>query len=132
MTQVGLNSTSAINSFQSEKLKNQSNNYQSQELSKSLPIEKTQVNISDEGRALSNAISKSTNEEVLTTRVSEKKDASTAKKTEDQSEVTSFALGALGIDNPETIEKEEKNTSYTAGQYLKGALTVGTILLAII
>jgi hypothetical protein len=45
--------------------------------------------------------------------------------------IESFTYGALGIDHPNEAEKIEDD-SYSAGQYLKGALTVGGLLLAII
>ena len=43
--------------------------------------------------------------------------------------VESFAYGTLGLDHPDEV-KAETDDSYTAGQYLKGALTVGGLLLA--
>lgn len=45
-------------------------------------------------------------------------------------DVESFAHGALGIDHPDKI-KEENDSSYSAGQYLSAALTVGGVLLAL-
>ncbi|WP_413698888.1 hypothetical protein ACLKMH_15080 [Psychromonas sp. KJ10-10] len=45
--------------------------------------------------------------------------------------IESFTYGALGIDHPTEIEKSTDD-SYSAGQYLKGALTVGGLLLAIV
>ncbi|MGR6838907.1 hypothetical protein ACU5DF_07225 [Aliivibrio wodanis] len=46
-------------------------------------------------------------------------------------DVESFAHGALGIDHPDKIE-EENDSSYSAGQYLSAALTVGGVLLALV
>ncbi|GLS90186.1 hypothetical protein GCM10007916_12530 [Psychromonas marina] len=46
-------------------------------------------------------------------------------------DVESFAYGALGMEHPDEVE-EEKDGSYTAGQYLKGALTVGALILAVV
>tara|TARA_R110001583_G_scaffold22377_7_gene84027 strand:+ start:30428 stop:30796 length:369 start_codon:yes stop_codon:yes gene_type:complete len=45
--------------------------------------------------------------------------------------IESFTYGALGIDHPNEAKKIEDD-SYSAGQYLKGALTVGGLLLAIV
>lgn len=45
-------------------------------------------------------------------------------------DVESFAHGALGMDHPDKIE-EENDSSYSAGQYLSAALTVGGVLLAL-
>ncbi|WP_244298199.1 hypothetical protein [Aliivibrio finisterrensis] len=46
-------------------------------------------------------------------------------------DVESFAHGALGMDHPDKIE-EENDSSYSAGQYLSAALTVGGVLLALV
>jgi hypothetical protein len=45
--------------------------------------------------------------------------------------IESFTYGILGMRHPDEV-KQEPNDSYSAGQYLKGALAVGTLLLAII
>lgn len=44
--------------------------------------------------------------------------------------VESFTFGALGMEHPDKM-KEESDGSYSAGQYLSGALTIGGILLAL-
>lgn len=44
--------------------------------------------------------------------------------------ITSFAYGAIGLDHPDEVEQVD-DSSYTAGQFVKGALSVGAILLAI-
>lgn len=65
---------------------------------------------------------------------SKKADEDNAKKSEDMDvgeKVESFAYGALGIDHPDDI-KETTDDSYSAGQYLKGALSIGALLLAIV
>lgn len=46
-------------------------------------------------------------------------------------EVESFTYGALGMEHPDKL-KEEKDSSYNAGQYLSAAATVGTLLLLIV
>jgi len=53
------------------------------------------------------------------------------KPEEETSKVESFAHGVLGMDHPEK-GKEEVDDSYSAGQFLKGALSVGALLLAIV
>ncbi|WP_413692921.1 hypothetical protein [Psychromonas sp. KJ10-2] len=50
---------------------------------------------------------------------------------ESTSKVESFAHGMLGMDHPEK-DKEEADDSYSAGQFLKGALSVGALLLAVV
>ncbi|GMQ45976.1 hypothetical protein [Vibrio sp. 10N] len=55
---------------------------------------------------------------------------------EDQDEgmsksVTSFAHGALGMDHPDDLE-EQKDTSYSAGQYASAAVTIGALILALV
>ncbi|MEG3755607.1 hypothetical protein [Psychromonas arctica] len=58
--------------------------------------------------------------------------AQTAKPEEEgTSKVESFAHGMLGMDHPEK-DKEEADDSYSAGQFLKGALSVGALLLAVV
>jgi hypothetical protein len=57
-----------------------------------------------------------------------------AKKEEDDKmgkSVTSFAHGALGMDHPDDLE-EQKDSSYSAGQYASAAVTIGAILLALV
>lgn len=41
--------------------------------------------------------------------------------------VKSFAYGALGMDHPDKVEEKEDD-SYTAGQYLKAAATIGSVI----
>lgn len=134
MTSINSNNISTVNSVQPNKLNNQNITQYQNDVSKPLPVEKTEVSISAEGRALLEALSKTEAGKDLLNSFSETKGTSvtTADKAKEQGEVTSFAYGALGIDNPEQVKEEEENTSYTAGQYLKGALTVGTLLLAVI
>lgn len=45
--------------------------------------------------------------------------------------VESFAHGALGMDHPDTI-KEEEDDSYSAGQFVSAAATIGGILLMLV
>jgi hypothetical protein len=45
--------------------------------------------------------------------------------------VESFTYGAFGMEHPDDV-KEVADSSYSAGQYLKGALSIGAMLLAIV
>ncbi len=83
-----------------------------------LKVEQNKVTLSDEGKALLAAL-----KEI------EKESKETDKPV--SSKVESFAHGALGMDHPDKI-KEEDDGSYSAGQYLSAAATVGGILLAIL
>lgn len=86
-----------------------------------LKIEKNTVTLSNEGKALLAALQELEKEG----KALEDKDKTVSDKVE------SFAHGALGMDHPDTI-KEEGDGSYSAGQYLSAAATVGGILLAIL
>ncbi|MDK9736737.1 hypothetical protein KI655_05440 [Vibrio sp. D404a] len=86
-----------------------------------LKVEQNTVKLSDEGKALLVALQQIDKE---------------AKKVEAENEtvgdkVESFAHGALGMDHPDKIE-EEDDGSYSAGQYLSAAVTIGGILLALV
>jgi len=81
-------------------------------------VEQTTVTLSKEGRALMAALQQIEHD---------------AKKAEAQDKdvgdkVESFAHGALGMDHPDNF-KEETDTSYSAGQYLSAAATVGSLFL---
>jgi hypothetical protein len=86
-------------------------------------VEQNKVTLSDEGKQLLAALQKMESD-AQGTEVKEAKDKSVGDKVE------SFTYGALGMDSPDKI-KEEKDTSYSAGQYLSGAITAGAILLAL-
>lgn len=135
MTPTGLNNTPTYNAIQANSQASQSthplNAAQTQVINGSglvpavntaaanLPMESNQVVISEEGKAL----------------LSEEAELNTQLKPvapEKPSEITSFAYGALGLEDPEKVVVEQENSSYTAGKYLKGALTIGTILLAVV
>jgi hypothetical protein len=87
-------------------------------VSLSSPPDNKQVVISDEGRAL----------------LASKIETESVKNTEKEAtnKVESFAHGVLGMDPPDVIKEKADDDSYSAGQYLKGALTVGAFLLAIV
>ncbi|MEC4728071.1 hypothetical protein HWQ46_21275 [Shewanella sp. D64] len=48
-------------------------------------------------------------------------------ETEKSDGVKSFAYGVLGMDHPDQIDAKEDD-SYTAGQFLKAAATVGSVI----
>ncbi|KIF45341.1 hypothetical protein M445_21980 [Vibrio owensii 47666-1] len=86
-----------------------------------LKVEQNKVTLSSEGKALLAALQQIDHES--------KKVEAENKTVGDK--VESFAHGALGMDHPDTIEEEEDG-SYSAGQYLSAALTVGGIILALV
>lgn len=115
MTPVGmepakLTSTQQVKPQASEIDKNQG--------STPLKVEQNKVTLSEEGKALLAALKEIDKE-------------STETEKPVSSKVESFAHGALGMDHPDKI-KEEEDGSYSAGQYLSAAATVGGILLALI
>ncbi|MUK61710.1 hypothetical protein GNP81_14295 [Aliivibrio fischeri] len=85
-----------------------------------LNVQRDTVSLSVEGKALLRALQEIEKES--------KFKQSEAENVSDQ--VESFAHGALGINHPDSIE-EEDDSSYSAGQYVSAALTVGGILLAL-
>lgn len=56
-----------------------------------------------------------------------KADGETTKLAEEESGIESFVFGALGLDHPEEID-ENGDPSYSAGQYVKAAATVGGMI----
>ena len=84
-------------------------------------VEANKVTLSDEGKALLAALQKVEGAE----KEVNAKDKSVGDKVE------SFTYGALGMEHPEKL-KEEKDDSYSAGQYVSGLATAGAILLALI
>ncbi|MFW1287189.1 hypothetical protein ACEV8A_09730 [Vibrio parahaemolyticus] len=86
-----------------------------------LKVEQNKVTLSTEGKALLAALQQIDHE-------SKKVEAENKTMGE---KVESFTHGALGMDHPDKIEEEEDG-SYSAGQYLSAALTVGGIILALV
>lgn len=86
-----------------------------------LKVEQSKVTLSEEGKALLAALQQIEKDG---------KEASAENKTVGD-KVESFAHGALGMDHPDKIEEEEDG-SYSAGQYLSAAATIGGILLAVL
>lgn len=117
MTPVGMNTASTLSSAQATTANKQPQNPEAQQAPKALHVEQNKVTLSEEGKALLAALSQIDEE---------------AKAAEGEpNKVASFTHGALGLDRPEELEKEE-DTSYSAGQYVKGALSAGAILLAVL
>ncbi|MDD9195094.1 hypothetical protein PVK62_04490 [Aliivibrio sp. S3MY1] len=87
----------------------------------SIAVSGNQVSLSSEGKALLYALQDIEKESQLN------RDSNKGMG----DDVESFAHGALGMDHPDKIE-EENDSSYSAGQYLSAALTVGGVLLALV
>ncbi|RJX73784.1 hypothetical protein DZ860_06050 [Vibrio sinensis] len=114
MTPIGLESAKLS---QSPSIKPQATNNVAEASSPTpLKVEQNTVTLSEEGKALLSALQEIEHNSKADKTVSDK--------------VESFAHGALGMDHPDTIEEED--SSYSAGQYLSAAATVGGILLALI
>ncbi|NNN80291.1 hypothetical protein [Vibrio sp. 11-4(1)] len=86
-----------------------------------LKVEHNKVTLSTEGKALLAALQQIEHD----SKKVEAEDKSVGEKVE------SFTHGALGMVHPDKIEEEEDG-SYSAGQYLSAALTVGGIILALV
>ncbi|MDC0611535.1 hypothetical protein OAP63_12415 [Vibrio sp.] len=91
-----------------------------QQASSLMKVEDNKVTLSDEGKALLEALKQIDKEGKVET-----KDKTVGDKVE------SFTYGALGMEHPDKM-KEDDDSSYSAGQYLSAAATVGTILLALV
>jgi hypothetical protein len=87
---------------------------------KALKVEQNKVTLSAEGKALLTALSEI-----------DKESKEVAKDKDFGDKVESFTHGALGMSSPDKIEETE-DSSYSAGQYVSGALTAGALLLAVI
>ncbi|MDN3613434.1 MAG: hypothetical protein ACPG5L_08600 [Vibrio gallaecicus] len=117
MTPVGSSTTQV---YSPQQLKAQSTTNAASEASP-IKVEQNKVTLSEEGKALLAALQEIDKE----AKVDKAANESVGDKVE------SFAHGALGMDHPDKIE-EEDDGSYSAGQYLSAAATVGGILLAIL
>ena len=53
--------------------------------------------------------------------------ATTTTESDEGSDLKSFTFGALGLDHPDKVEEKE-DSSYTAGQYVKAAATIGGMI----
>ncbi|MGD8170091.1 hypothetical protein ACQEXU_00410 [Vibrio sp. TRT 21S02] len=118
MTPVGMGPASLT---PAQQVKPQANSAVADNGAAPLKVEQNKVTLSAEGKALLAALQDIEKEN----KIAEGKEKSVGDKVE------SFAHGALGMDHPDKIEEEEDG-SYSAGQYLSAAATVGGILLALI
>nr|WP_246201097.1 hypothetical protein [Vibrio ziniensis] len=82
-----------------------------------LKVEQNTVTLSDEGKKLLAALKDLEHEGTNNT-----KDKTVSDKLE------AFTYGALGMEHPDKI-KQEVDASYSAGQYLAAAASVGSMLL---
>ena len=97
-----------------------------------------QLNVDSEQNQLVNIVSKQDNELSLTDEgralLAVLAEIDESDKTNDldmADKVESFTYGAFGMEHPDDV-KEVADSSYSAGQYLKGALSIGAMLLAIV
>lgn len=122
MDPVKIGSSSSLYSPQSVKTQSLANPRAAEKQANSLmKVEENKVTLSDEGKALLEALKQIDKE----SKAEAEKDKSVGDKVE------SFTYGALGMEHPDKAE-EEQDSSYSAGQYLSAAATIGTILLAIV
>ncbi|USD42015.1 hypothetical protein J4N42_04655 [Vibrio sp. SCSIO 43135] len=106
---------------QPQQVKPQANTPTVEQSAAPLKVEQNKVTLSDEGKALLAALQDIEKE----SKAAEKESKTVGDKVE------SFAHGALGIDHPDKVE-EADDDSYSAGQYLSAAATIGGILLAVL
>lgn len=119
MDRVNMNST-AVYSPQSVKSQHANANDQKPEVPSSYTkVEQNKVTLSAEGKAMLEKLQNV-----------EKTGHPEGDKTVGD-KVESFTYGALGMEHPDKL-KEEEDSSYSAGQYLSAAATVGGILLALV
>lgn len=122
MTPVGMNNAAQVYAAQAKKAPAapQPPASDANQTTNALKVEKNRVTLSDEGKALLAALSEI-----------DKESKEIQKEKDFGDKVESFTHGALGMSSPEQIEEAEDG-SYSAGQYLSGALTAGALLLAVI
>lgn len=118
MTPVGMNNAAKVYSAQAGS--NQPLPTDAKQPPKAIQAEQSRVTLSDEGKALLAALSEI-----------DKESKALDKEQDVTDKVESFTYGALGMDHPDEV-KDEQDGSYSAGQYLKGAVSVGALLLAVI
>ncbi len=118
MTPLSNHNLSALQTAQINMTEQQPQLKEGQQESALLKADQNRVTLSNEGKALLATLQD----------VDSNKENSDKEKA---SQIESFAHGALGLDHPDSI-KEQEDSSYSAGQYLKGALSVGAMLLALV
>ncbi len=119
MNPVGAGSANSLNATQKVNLQ-ASTNAEPASQAQPLKVEQNKVTLSDEGKALLAAL-----QEIDKSGKMPEDDKPMSKKVE------SFTYGALGMDHPDKIE-EKDDSSYSAGQYLSAAATVGSLLLLLV
>lgn len=120
MTAVGMNNYNTnLKLVQPQSVQNQPTEVK--DASSVSQTENKHVVLSDEGRALLAALSEIDSEE----------QASKVPEKSIVEQVESFTHGVLGMDHPDKVE-EKTDDSYSAGKFLKGALSVGALLLAVV
>ncbi len=119
MNPVGSNSVSSYANIQSAATPAKAGTEASKV--QSTTVEQNKITLSAEGKALLTALQE----------IDQESKAVLAENKTVSEKVESFAHGALGMDHPDKVKKEE-DSSYSAGQYLSAALSVGGILLALV
>ena len=101
-------------------------------------VPKNQTNLVNEEKPTDNIVAKQNNELSLTDEgrallavLAEIDSLSKTTEGDLTDKVESFTYGAFGMEHPDDV-KEVADSSYSAGQYLKGALSIGAMLLAIV
>lgn len=60
-------------------------------------------------------------------KLTQEQQASVTTENDEGADLKSFTFGALGLDHPDKVEEKE-DSSYTAGQYVKAAATIGGMI----
>ncbi len=119
MNPVGAGSAASLNANQKVTYQATANAEASTQ-AQPLKIEQNKITLSEEGKALLSAL-----QDIEKNSKMPEENSSMSKKVE------SFTYGALGMEHPDKV-KEEVDSSYSAGQYLSAAATVGSLLLLLI
>ncbi len=120
MNAVGAGSATSLHASQLVKPQQATSESEVNSQAKPLKAEADKVTLSKEGKALLSE---------LTSIEKGGKEADHPKTMGEK--VESFTYGALGMEHPDKI-KEEDDASYSAGQYLSAAATVGSLLLLLV
>ncbi|ACJ27636.1 Ribosome recycling factor [Shewanella piezotolerans WP3] len=65
--------------------------------------------------------------EAAKSKLAQEQQATTTTESDEGADLKSFTFGALGLDHPDKVEEKE-DSSYTAGQYVKAAATIGGMI----
>ncbi|WP_413284823.1 hypothetical protein [Vibrio sp. MA40-2] len=118
MTPVGNANASTVPVSQTKRMAAELQSLDTKQPLTQVKAEQNTVTLSHEGKALLSALQQIDKE-------------STPADEPKPSSVESFAHGALGLNQPGESE-EKQDSSYSAGQFVKGALSVGAVLLAVL